>query len=308
MLLLFPWFLMNGILNVNKPAGWTSFDAVRFIRSRCDERRVGHGGTLDPAATGVLPVLIGQATRMTEYLVDASKTYLATIELGIETDTYDAEGNIIQRSDASGVTLADVERALPAFLGEQEQTPPLYSALKRDGVPLYKRARAGEAVAVEPRRVRTERLELVAFESPLLRLLIECGKGFYVRSLAHDLGHSLGVGGTLIELVRSRVGPFLLEDAVDLETLRSEFETDVWQERLFAQDEVLLHRRAAILGGENERRLLQGQAIRLAPEAIVQPALPGELCRAYSDEGDFLAVVSPAANGDLRPEKVFAPS
>jgi tRNA pseudouridine55 synthase len=308
----FPLFhlflLMNGILNINKPAGWTSFDAVKFIRSRCGERRVGHAGTLDPAATGVLPVLIGQATRMTEYLVDATKTYLATIDLGIETDTYDAEGDVIQRADASVVKLSDVERALPSFLGEQEQTPPLHSALKRDGVPLYKRARAGEAVAVEPRRVRTEKLAILAFQSPRLRLLIECGKGFYVRSLAHDLGHSLAVGGTLVELVRSRVGPFLLEDAVDLETLRSEFETGVWQERLVAQDEVLLHRRAAILGSENRRRLLQGQSVRLAPEATVNPALPGELCRAYSAEGDFLAVVNHSAPGELRPAKVFATS
>jgi tRNA pseudouridine55 synthase len=299
---------MTGILNINKPAGWTSFDAVKFVRSRCGERRVGHAGTLDPAATGVLPVLIGQATRVTEYLVDATKAYLATIELGIETDTYDAEGDVIRRTDASGVTLSDVERALPSFLGEQEQRPPLYSALKRDGVPLYKRARAGEAVAVEPRRVRTDKLEILAFESPRLRLLIECGKGFYVRSLAHDLGHSLGVGGTLVELVRSRVGPFLLEDAVDLVTLRSEFETDGWQERLFAQDEVLLHRRAAILGSENQRRLLQGQSVRLAPEATVNPALPGELCRAYSVEGDFLAVVNHSAPGELSPAKVFATS
>jgi tRNA U55 pseudouridine synthase TruB len=127
-----------------------------------------------------------------------------------------------------------------------------------------------------------------------------------VRSLAHDLGHSLGVGGTLVELVRSRVGPFLLEDAVDLETLRSEFDSGAWQERLFAQDEVLLHRRAAILGGENQRRLLQGQLIRLAPEATIRPALPGELCRAYSAEGDFLAVINHFAPGELRPEKVFS--
>jgi tRNA pseudouridine55 synthase len=307
--LLFPLFLpMNGILNINKPAAWTSFDAVKFIRSRCGERRVGHAGTLDPAATGVLPVLIGQATRMTEYLVDATKTYLATVELGIETDTYDAEGDVIQRADASMVKLSDIERALPSFLGEQEQKPPLYSALKRDGVPLYKRARAGEAVAVEPRRVRTEKLEILAFESPRLRLLIECGKGFYVRSLAHDLGKRLGVGGTLVELVRSRVGPFLLDDAVDLETLQSEFETEAWQERLVAQDEVLLHRRAAILGSENQRRLLQGQSIRLAPEATINPALPGELCRAYSAEGDFLAVVNHSAPGELRPAKVFTSS
>jgi tRNA pseudouridine55 synthase len=297
---------ISGILNVNKPAGWTSFDAVKFIRARCGERRAGHAGTLDPAATGVLPVLLGPATRMMDYLVDATKTYLATIELGTETDTYDAEGRVVQRTDASGVTVSDVERALPAFLGEHEQTPPLYSALKREGVPLYKRARAGETVALEARPVRTARLEILAFESPRLRLLVECGKGFYVRSLAHDLGRSLGVGGTLVELVRSRVGPFLLEDAVDLEALRSEFETGAWQERLLAQDEVLLHWRAAILGRENATRIQQGQTARLNAADIRQPALRGELCRAYSAAGDFIAVVAGTGNGELRPQKVFS--
>src|SRR5690606_10744047 len=134
--------------------GWTSFDVVGFVRRRCGEKRVGHAGTLDPAATGVLPVLIGQATRLTEYLVDATKAYEATVALGVVTDTYDAEGEVVSRADASGITQEQVEAALEAFRGEFMQMPPVYSALTRDGVPLYKRARRGETVELEARPVR----------------------------------------------------------------------------------------------------------------------------------------------------------
>ena len=145
---------ISGILNVDKPAGWTSFDVVRFVRGRCGERRVGHAGTLDPAATGVLPVLIGRATRLTEYLVDATKAYDATVELGVATDTYDAEGEVVARADASGVALSQVEDGLQAFRGDSLQTPPIYSALKRDGVPLYKRARRGETIEIAAHQLR----------------------------------------------------------------------------------------------------------------------------------------------------------
>ena len=215
---------LSGILNVDKPAGWTSFDVVRFVRGRCGERRVGHAGTLDPAATGVLPVLIGQATRLTEYLVDATKAYEATVELGVETDTYDAEGEVVARADASHVTGSRSRRRCQRFRGDFLQTPPMYSALKRDGVPLYKRARRGEAVEVEPRPVRVEELDITDWRPPHVKLHVECAKGFYVRSLAHDLGAALGVGGMLAGLRRSRVGAFRVEDAVDIEDLRAAFE------------------------------------------------------------------------------------
>lgn len=292
---------LSGILNVDKPADWTSFDAVNVIRKRTGVKRVGHAGTLDPAATGVLPLLLGQATRLTEYLVDATKTYRARIQLGIETDTYDLEGAVTAEADVSGVTRDAIEAALPEFRGEIEQTPPAYSAIKRQGVPLYKLARRGEAVVVEPRRVRVDRLDITSYEAPMLEVVIDCSKGFYVRSLAHDIGARLSVGGSLAGLVRTRVGSFRIEDAVSVDDLTREIEAGVWQERLFAPDEVLLHWRAAILGQANALRLSRGQMLELAGATAPE----GELCRAYSVGGDFLAVIA-ANETRWRPEKVFA--
>jgi tRNA pseudouridine55 synthase len=299
--------VVSGILNVDKPPGWTSFDVVKFVRGRCGERRVGHAGTLDPAATGVLPVMIGHATRLTEYLVDATKTYEATIELGLETDTYDAEGDIVNRRDASGASETDLRGALEAFRGEIMQSPPVYSALKQDGVPLYKRARRGETVRAAPRPVRVEELDITSYECPVLRLRVTCGKGFYVRSLAHDLGEALGVGGSLTGLVRTRVGAFRLDGAVDIETLRGELATGDWRERLWSPDEVLLGWRTAILGEENAGRVAKGQraSVQQLPGVAVAA---GERCRAYDEGGGFLAILRHESAGNWRPEKVFVSS
>ena len=294
---------VSGILNLDEPAGWTSFDVVRFVRGRCGERRVGHAGTLDPAATGVLPVLIGQSTRLVEYLVDATKAYEATIELGVATDTYDGEGDVTARADASGVSREQVEAALEAFRGDFLQVPPAYSALKRDGVPLYKRARRGETVELEPRPVRVYQLYITQWEPPSLSLHVECAKGFYVRSLAHDLGVTLGAGGMLSGLRRSRVGAFRVEDAVGLEELRADFEAGDWQRHLFAPDEVLLHWRAAILREENAARLRNGQHVRFEP--VGKPDEGDGLCRAYSTDGNFLGIARVSEGEALVPEKMF---
>lgn len=275
---------------------------VAFIRRGTKIKRVGHAGTLDPAATGVLPILLGQATRLAEYLVDATKTYEATVELGVETDTYDRDGEVIAERDASAVTRAAIEAVLPAFRGEFKQVPPAYSAIKRNGVPMYKLARRGQDVELEPRRVRVERLGITFFEAPYLRLEIDCAKGFYVRSLAHDIGAALGVGGTLAGLVRSRVGTFRVEDGIDIETLRGEMATGAWQERLYAPDEVLLDWQAAILAPPNQQRLSHGQSVLFSTEDNA------DRCRAYGSEGEFLAVMKRESNESWRPEKVFLPA
>jgi tRNA pseudouridine55 synthase len=292
-----------GILIVDKPAGWTSADVVAFTRRGSGVKRVGHAGTLDPSATGVLPLLLGQATRLAEYLVGATKTYIATIELGLETNTYDLEGDILARCDASGVSRGAVEAALAAFRGEFAQIPPAFSAIKRNGVPLYKLARRGDAVELQPRPVRVDRLQLVAFEPPRIRLEIDCAKGFYVRSLAHDLGAALSVGGTLAALQRARVGSFRLEDAIDIETLRGEFSSGAWRQRLFAPDEVLLGWHAAVLAPANEERLRYGRGIAFEAAATSME----HLCRAYNADGDFLAVMR-REGVTWQPEKVFQPA
>ena len=277
---------------------------MAFVRGRSGERRVGHAGTLDPFAEGVLPVCLGQATRVVEYLMDAHKTYRAVVRLGRETDTYDRTGATIAEGDAAAVRRKDFEMALRDFEGEIEQVPPPFSALKRDGVPLYKLARAGQPVVAPPRRVNIFRIEATSFEPPLAGFEVECGKGTYIRSLAHDLGRVLGVGGCLETLVRTRVGPFSIDRAVGVETLREEFESGTWRERLMALDEVLLEWPAAVLGPDNERRARTGIAAELAE---LRPS-PGGRLRAYSCAGDFVAVMRREAPGRWRPEKVFQPA
>jgi tRNA pseudouridine55 synthase len=253
-------------------------------------------------AEGVLPVCLGQATRVVEYLMDAHKTYVGRIRFGRTTDTYDADGRIMSESEVSGLTQEAVAEALPAFMGEIEQRPPPFSALKREGVPLYRLARAGEAVETSPRRVAVYRLELLAWEPPVATIEVECGKGTYIRSLAHDLGEALGVGGVLERLMRTSVGPFDLARAVTLEALRSEFEAGTWEERLIALDEVMLGWPAAILAEESARRVLTGRN----PLGEVDDS-PLPLVRAYSLGGDFIAVLRIEA-GQMVPAKVFPPA
>lgn len=292
--------MTSGILVVDKPPEWTSFDVVAFVRRRSKVKRVGHAGTLDPAATGVLTLLMGTATRLTEYLVDAGKAYRATVELGVETDTYDRDGTVVAEKDASAVTRAQIDAALAQFRGEVWQVPPVYSAIKRAGEASYKAARRGDDVTMEPRRVRIDDVTVLAYEPPFLTLDVTCGKGFYVRSLAHDLGAALGVGGTLSALRRTRVGAFDVDGAVELETLRGELDDGTWQRRLWAPDEVLLGLRAAVLGDANRGLLLHGMDPRIDGSGAED-----ERCRAYDASGEFLAVLR--REGERwRPEKVFA--
>jgi len=295
---------VDGILNLSKPAGWTSFDVVAFVRRRSGVRRVGHAGTLDPSATGVLPICLGRATRVIEYLMDARKTYLATVLLGTETDTYDLTGTVVRVSDAGPVTAVAIDQALDRFRGDIEQTPPAFSALKQNGVALYKLARSGHAVVPSPRRVTVFQLEVLWLALPRIGLLIECSKGTYIRSLAHDLGAVLGVGGCLEALERTRVGPFALDSAVLPSVLEKEFLGNAWIERLFPPDEVLLSWPAAVAADDNAFRIKTG---RNPLWSSAQPsARPGpDRCRAYTLAGDFLAVLRREGDDDWRPEKVF---
>ena len=174
---------IDGVMVIDKPEGMTSMDVVRRIKRASRVKKVGHGGTLDPFATGVIVVCMGQATRMMEYLVDGAKTYRGVVELGIETDTYDVQGEVTRRTDASGVTVGDVEAALEEFRGVILQVPPMYSALKRQGKRLYDLARAGVEVEREPRRVEVTDVAVVDWSPPLVEVSVECGRGFYMRSL-----------------------------------------------------------------------------------------------------------------------------
>jgi tRNA pseudouridine55 synthase len=209
---------MDAVLVVDKPVGPTSFAVVRQIRRAARVRRVGHGGTLDPLASGVLPICLGEATKLAPFLLGADKEYDATIRLGVETDTDDSDGTVVAQADASRVTEAMLRHVLGRFRGEIAQVPPAFAAIKRDGRPLYDYARAGQRILVAPREVTIHALELLAFSGPHdVRLHVHCSKGTYVRALARDLGRALEVGAHVTALRRTRSGPFLLAEARPLE-------------------------------------------------------------------------------------------
>ena len=299
--------MLGGILNINKPRGITSFAVVSLVRRLTGVRRVGHAGTLDPIADGVLPVCLGPATRIVEYLVSAPKSYHAVIRLGEATDTYDSEGTVVARGDPSGVSRQQVEALLGEFAGEIDQLPPMYSAVKYEGRPLYAYARAGKEAPRQARRVTIHWLKLLHFEPPLLELDLEVGRGAYVRTLAHDLGERLGCHAHLVELTRLRSGPFTLEEATGLDELREAAAQGTWQDLLHPPDRVLESWYAALLAEGHSRDVRRGRLVVLEP---VRPDLsglpPDTLCRAYSHDGEFLGIIRHQGAGRWHPERVFA--
>jgi tRNA pseudouridine55 synthase len=296
---------LSGILNVDKPPDVTSHDVVAAVRRIAGQRKVGHAGTLDPMATGVLVVCLGQATRIAEYLMAGRKRYRATIVLGTTTDTYDAEGEILSSDGRTGFARGEIAAALDSFVGRIQQVPPLYSALKRHGEPLYKLARQGKTVEREPREVEIHHIQLVDWTTPSLIVEVECSSGTYIRSLAHDLGRHLSSGAHLAALVRLSSGQFRLEEAVSLERLEEAFEHGQEGHYLLPMDEALLDWPAMIVGAETARRIVQGQAVPGEPP-VDGDGSEAALCRAYSLDGDFLAIMAYHAETQRwRPKKVF---
>lgn len=296
---------VDGILNIDKPYGITSMEVVRRIKRASGMKRVGHGGTLDPVATGVVPICFGHATRVMEYLVGGTKDYRSVIELGVTTDTYDALGQVTGGEDPSGATLADVERSLLSFKGVTMQVPPMYSALKRGGKRLYELARAGIEVEREPRKVEVFRIEVLEWSPPSVTVEVSCGRGFYMRSLAFDLGSALGCGGHLKSLVRLRSGPFQISDALTLCEAEDRFADGTWREALYAPDSVLTDLRAVIVGSRLQEMIAHGRPI--PPGMRVPFSRPEERCRVYGTDGRFLAILAfDASAGQWRPDKVFS--
>ena len=299
--------MVSGILNVNKPEGITSFDVIRVVRRGTGIRKVGHAGTLDPLASGVLLVLLGQAVRVGEYLMELPKTYHAMVRLGVVTDTYDAEGTATQVSDPAGISRRDLSQALGAFTGEIEQTPPAFSAVKVQGRPAHRLARQGVPVALAARKARIDRIELLRFEGPEVEIEVECGKGTYIRSLAHDLGQVLGCGAHLASLTRTRVGPFPLDAAASTEELEREFESGDWRALVLPMDCGLTQLSAVTLHIEDEKDIRHGQAVRIDEDRLAGVALSeGRPYRAYGEDGGLVAILTyDAPSGLWRPRKVF---
>ncbi len=296
---------MDGILNINKPAGKTSYGVVAMVKRLTGERRVGHAGTLDPDATGVLPVCLGKGTRIVEYLSAAAKTYRAAIELGAATDTYDAGGRITQRGDPSGIDRTQLESALAPFRGTIGQTPPMYSALKHRGQPLYKLARAGISIERKSRPVTVHRLEITGWQPPVVTLEIECSKGTYIRSLAHDLGQALGCGAYLKSLIRTRYGPFDINEAVSMPQLEEACREGNRERFVYAVDYVLQDYRAVVIDEAAEKAMRQGNLLTLEPVNELDTTA-NTRCRAYAPDGRFLGILRCVPDkGAWQPEKVF---
>lgn len=292
---------MLGLLNINKPSGMTSHDVVNAVRRITGIRQVGHTGTLDPLATGVLVVLVGPATRLAQYLSGVDKTYTAVVRLGETTSTYDAEGEILLRRPVT-VGCADIEVALAAYRGPLLQTPPMVSAVKVDGKPLYKLARKGQEIERQPRQVTIHALTLDACALPEFTLTITCSAGTYIRSLAHDLGEQLGCGAHLVALTRTATGRFDLAQSVTLEQLRALAEADRLAEALLPPDMAVMALPEITLTPAMESAVRYGQSIEL-------PDMPAAAeVRAHAADGHLVAVLIPLEDGRWRPTLVLPAS
>ncbi|HVY39635.1 MAG TPA: tRNA pseudouridine(55) synthase TruB [Polyangia bacterium] len=274
------------------------------VRRVARVKRVGHGGTLDPLASGVLPVCIGEATKLAPFLLDAEKAYEFTVRFGVETDTDDAGGRVTATADASGLDAAAVEAALGAFRGAISQVPPAYAAIKREGRALYDYARAGETIEVAPRAVTIFALELVAFDGPgQVALRVHCSKGTYVRALARDLGRALGAGGHVTALRRTRSGPFALDRARPLDQVLAALASGA-ELGLVSLADALVHLPAVTADDALARRLRAGQ--RVAWSALTD-APPGRV-RVLDPSGELIAVAEPRPDGLVGTLRVFGVS
>jgi tRNA pseudouridine55 synthase len=287
----------SGILAVEKGPGVTSFQVVAHLRRLLRVPKVGHGGTLDPDATGLLPILVGEGTKLNPYLTALDKEYVATARLGLTTDTQDASGRVLTTRPVPALDATAITGALARFVGEIEQVPPMYSALHHEGRRLYQLAREGAEVERQPRRVIVHAITLESLALPELTFRVRCGKGTYVRTLAADLGEALGTGAALARLVRSRVGPYRLEDAVPWIALREARDgADLWP-RLLPLDSALADLPALTLDARGAQAFVHGQSV------AARPPLSGPV-RVYRPDGTLLGVG--AGQGDLvKPERVL---
>ncbi len=289
---------ISGVLVVDKPVGLTSHDVVQIVRKGTNIRRAGHTGTLDPRASGVLVILIGPAVRLSEYVSASDKRYQAIVRLGTTTDTYDADGRVTSSTPVN-ITEEQFEEALKKFIGEIEQVPPPYSAVKVKGRKAYEMAREGEEVDLQPRKIQVYNLELLEWAPPEAVIDVYCSSGTYVRSLAHDLGISLGCGAYLVGLRRTKSGRFTLRDAVPLRKLREAFEVGNWYQHLIPAAEALSDWPAIELNVEQVDAVRHGHRVHAETE-------DKGMARGISQQGELVALleIDPETH-EWQPRKVF---
>lgn len=299
---------VSGVLILNKPAGMTSNQALQKAKHLLFANKAGHTGSLDPFATGVLPLCLGEATKFSQFLLDADKRYISTFRLGVETSTADIEGDEISRADASGITAVQIENALAAFRGDILQVPPMVSALKVNGQPLYKLARKGQVVERQARAVTIHQLEVLAIRLGNVAEVdvdIRCSKGTYIRSIASDLGAALGVGGHVAKLHRAAAGSFVESQAVTLEALmaeRGDGEASVLDHHLLPPDASLLSMPKLALSDTSSHYFCQGQAVM--DMRVYRLGGQGDTVRVCREDGVFIGLGEITDDGCIAPRRV----
>ena len=286
---------MNGLINIDKPAGWTSHDVIAKLRGILKEKRIGHGGTLDPMATGVLPVFIGRATRAVPFCEACDKEYIAGLRLGLVTDTQDTTGTILERSDV-GVSKQDVKKALTHFTGEQTQIPPMYSAVKVNGTRLYQLARRGIQTERKPRNITIHAIEIISQSDNDWLLRIVCSKGTYIRTICHDIGQLLGCGGTMYSLRRIRSGVFSLDKAVTLSDVETAAQSGRLDDVIRPVDTLFTDYPSIHINEQQKNKCLNGNTFQLQAE--------NGFYRVYDQNGFFL-MLGRSENNTMHTVKSF---
>lgn len=276
---------MNGVLNIFKPKGMSSFDAVRVVKKVAGTGKVGHTGTLDPEATGVLPICIGRATKIIDYIMDSEKVYEVTLKLGIRTTTYDLEGEVLEERDPSHLTEEEILNAINSFKGEYSQIPPMYSALKQNGVRLYELARKGIEVERKGRLVNIDNLEDIKINNPYISMKVTCSKGTYIRSLCYDIGEKLGVFATMTQLNRAKTSVFSQEKSININELTKENINDY----ILSMEEALEKYDKIIVNKKYVKLLVNG--VRVADGRFTKDkVINNKLYRVYDDENNFIGL------------------
>lgn len=276
---------MNGVLNIFKPKGMSSFDAVRVVKKIAGTGKVGHTGTLDPEATGVLPICIGRATKIIDYIMDSEKVYEVTLKLGIRTTTYDLEGEVLEERDPSHLTEEEILNAINSFKGEYSQIPPMYSALKQNGVRLYELARKGIEVERKGRLVNIYNLEDIKINNPYISMKVTCSKGTYIRSLCYDIGEKLGVFATMTQLNRAKTSVFSQEKSININELTKENINDY----ILSMEEALEKYDKIIVNKKYVKLLVNG--VRVADGRFTKDkVINNKLYRVYDDENNFIGL------------------
>lgn len=274
---------MDGILNINKPTGMSSFDVVRVVKKVAKTKKVGHTGTLDPEASGVLPICIGRATKLVDYIMSDYKIYEVELKLGITTDTYDREGKVLQTSEVN-LSENDVKEVIKSFVGEIDQVPPMYSALKVNGQRLYNLARQGIEIERKSRKIHIYNIDILSVDLPVVHFIVKCSKGTYIRSLCYDIGEKLKCGGTMWNLKRTQTGSFNILNSIELDQLN----VDNIHNYLIPMDKALESYPKVVIDKKYEKLILNG--VNVKDNAIIGNMETNKLYRVYLGENDFVGI------------------